>query len=71
MRVSRSVVALACVGGALTLAVMALSASIPAPSFARSFLGTPDAVAVAIARSRIAAIALGPTLAARRFIIPL
>ena len=41
-------VLLACVGVALTLGVVALSASGPAPSFARSVLGTDDSVAVAI-----------------------
>jgi hypothetical protein len=44
----RFAVLLACVGVALALGVVALSASARAPSFARSFLGTPDAVAVAI-----------------------
>lgn len=41
-------VLLACVGVALALGVAAFSASASAPSFARSVLGTDDAVAVAI-----------------------
>ena len=44
----RWAVLLACVGVALALGVVALSASARAPSFARSFLGTADSVAVAI-----------------------
>jgi hypothetical protein len=44
----RLAVLLACLGLALALVVVALSASARAPSFARSFLGTADSPAVAI-----------------------